>query len=233
VRSKKKKSAGFSAESQFAFMVVGMNFAAFALTHYHPGFQKYLPSLILYPENLIHGKLWCLLTSGFIHRDWSHLLFNMAGVLIFGRIVERRLGVAKTAIIYFGTLFLSMLLTILAYTTLLHKQVAIIGASGAVMGLIAAAMLLEPFCITYEMILPIPMMIKGWMFLYADFQGFLSGERDGISHLAHLCGFMSIAILVYFFSHEDRRTLSTGLIVNILSFMGFLYLRQCFLHLAV
>ena len=41
------------------------------------------------------------------------------------------------------------------------------------MGLVSAAMLLDPFAMTYEMIVPLPVMVKGWMFLYADIGGFL------------------------------------------------------------
>ena len=181
--------------------------------------------LILYPGNLLAGNYGCLVTSGFIHRNGMHLFLNMLGVFIFARIVERHLGILKTFFVYMGALILSMLFSTGVYVFILQKNVAIIGASGAVMGLIATAMLLDPFCITYEMVFPLPVMVKGWMFLYADVKGFLSGESDGVSHLAHLCGFISVAFLVYFLSKRDKRLMRTGLLINIISFIAFLFIR--------
>lgn len=209
----------------FPLLMITANAAAFAALH-NPAVQKALPQLILYPGNLLQGRIWCLVTSGFIHHNLEHLLLNMLGVFVFGRIVERHLGLAKTCFIYFGSLAVSMIFAVGIYALILKKSVAIIGASGAVMGLIAAAMLLDPFTVTYEMILPIPVMVKGWLFLYADFRGFLGGEQDGVSHLAHLCGFLSIGVLTYFLSHEDKRKLMLGLLINIFSFVGFLFLRN-------
>jgi len=170
---------------------------------------------ILSPEQLMSGRIWTLITSGF-----------MLGVFIFARIVENQLGFKKTMFVYFGSLVISMATATFLYAAVMHKQTAIIGASGAVMGLIAAAMLLDPFNVTYEMILPVPVIIKGWMFLYADVQGFLGGEGDGVSHLAHICGFFSVMIIVYFLSHRDKQQMRAGLIVNMVFLLAYFLLRQ-------
>lgn len=190
--------------------------------------ENALMPVILFPGNLLQGNVACLVTSGFLHHNWQHLLGNMLGVFIFGRIVERRLGMMKTFFVYMGALVLSMLFATGVYAFVLQKNVAIIGASGAVMGLISAAMLLDPFRITFEMLLPLPVMVKGWIFLGADLRGFLGGEKDGVSHLAHLFGFLSVAVLVYFLSKEDKRKMTAGFVINILSFAGFLILKQKF-----
>jgi len=124
-----------------------------------------------------------------------------------------------------------MSFSILIYTYVLNKNIAIIGASGALMGLISTAMLLEPFAITYEMLLPIPVMIKGWIFLYWDIIGFLGGERDGTSHLGHLLGFLSIAVLAYFLGQKDKKVMRAGLVINIASFIIFCFLGQWFKHI--
>lgn len=187
----------------------------------------YLPrQWILFPGNLLQGNFWPLIASGFLHSDLLHLAMNMLGIYVFGRIAEEYLGPWKTLFIYFGSLIISMLSATFIYALVLHKNVAIIGASGAVMGLIATAVLLDPFRVTYEMILPLPVMVKGWMFLYADIQGFLGGERDGVSHLAHLCGFLSVGLLVYFLSSRDQKAMRAGFIVNIISFFVFLLIYQ-------
>jgi membrane associated rhomboid family serine protease len=181
-----------------------------------------MPNLVLSMMNLSKGFVWTLLTSAFVHADWTHLLVNMLGVFVFGRVVEQELGITKTFFVYFGSLFISMLFAITGYFFILQKNVIIIGASGALMGLISAGMLLAPFRITMEMFLPIPLMVKGWAFFYFDLQGLLQKEKDGVSHLAHILGFLAISILVYFFGKKEQKRFSTGLWINIISFIVFL-----------
>ena len=190
--------------------------------HVMPADTQHLLSLIASNRNLLEGNYACLITSGFIHRNFSHLFFNMLGVFIFARIVERRFGFFKTMFIYFGAQVFSMLCALGVYNYILGKDILIIGASGALMGLIGCAMLLEPFCITYETFFPVPVMIKGWMFISADLLGFLGGERDGVSHLAHLFGFFSVALLVYFFSKKEKETMRAGLQINVFFLVMFL-----------
>ncbi len=209
--------SGFFAQSTASLFLIALNTAAFWFMHFTGQGQKYISEFILFPGNLIHGKVWCLVTSGFVHYDRTHLLFNMLGLFVFGYIVQRKMGFSKTLFIYFGSLMISMLCATVVYAAFLHKSVAIIGASGAVMGLMGVAVLMAPFSITYEMLLPIPTMVKGWLFLWADLKGFLGGENDGVSHLTHLFGFASVIILVYFLSDEDKRKLTLGLMVNIAS----------------
>jgi len=211
------------ADSRAAVALILINIGIFA----HVARQGTLPlNWVLSPGQLLEGHFWPLVTSGFLHGDSMHLAMNMLGVFVFGRIAERHLGALKTVFIYFGSLILSMLCATLIYVFWLHKNVAIIGASGAVMGLMAAAVLVDPFCITYEMILPLPVMVKGWLFLYADIQGLLGGEQDGVSHLAHLCGFLSIGLLVYFLSARDKNIMRAGLLMNVFSFVFFLFIYQ-------
>ncbi|OGX10149.1 MAG: hypothetical protein A2Y06_00020 [Omnitrophica WOR_2 bacterium GWA2_37_7] len=207
-------------------IILALNTAVFYFMYYVPKGNENIQPFIMYPGNLINGKVWCVITSGFIHGSLSHFLWNMFGVFIFGKIVEKKLGVRKTLFIYFGALTISMLFSTMVYVFLLHKNVAIIGASGAVMGLISGAMLLSPFTITYEMILPIPTMVKGWMFFYADIQGFLNQASDGVSHLAHIFGFLSIAVLVYFLSHKDKKAMKVGMLINIFSIIVLLLLNH-------
>ena len=225
LKEKQPGFLGFIFESEAGFFIIIANLAAYAFTHYTLLGRALLDYLVLYPANIFEAKNYlCLVTSGFIHRDASHLFWNMLGVFVFARIIERRMGAGKVLFIYFGALVISMLASIWVYTYVLAKNTAIIGASGAVMGLMATAMLLDPFCITYEMIIPLPVMLKGWMFLYADLQGLLSAEKDGVGHLVHLFGFFSVGALVYFLSKADKKAMFMGLVINIFSLIVFLFL---------
>ena len=218
---------GFILGSEAGFYLIVANVAAFGFFRYTAWGNSLLDYVVLYPENFFNAKNFlCLITSGFIHANTSHLFWNILGIYVFSRIVERRLGIAGTFIVYFGSLFISMLASIFVYTYVLQQNTIIIGASGAVMGLVAASMLLDPFAITFELMVPLPVIIKGWMFLFADLKGLLNAENDGISHLVHLFGFLSIGILVYFLSEEAKKTMSIGLVINILSFIAFLFLQH-------
>lgn len=218
----------FLLNSTFVNIIVPLNLLLFVLCWYTERGAGLMPRLILSPENLAKGYIWTFITSGFIHADWQHLLLNMLGVFVFGRVVEQELGGAKTFFIYFGALLLSMLLATAGYHFIFHKNVIIIGASGALMGLISASMLLAPFRITMEMLLPIPVMVKGWLFFFMDLQGLLQQEKDGVSHLSHLLGFLTISILVYFLSKKDRKRFKSGLWINIISFVAFIALSYCY-----
>ena len=221
-----KNLGSFIFRSKLAIIIILLNSLVFWFLKTSPHAQEYLPKLIFYPGNILKGYWWTFLTSGFIHLEWVHFLLNMLAVFVFSYVLEKHLGFWKTFFIYFGALCISMIFSSLAYVFFLHKNLVIIGASGAVMGLVSAAMLLDPFCITWEMILPFPMMVKGWLFIYADLKGFLNGETDGTSHLTHLFGYVSIALLVYFLSKKDHKKLRTGFMINIISLAAVLLLRN-------
>jgi membrane associated rhomboid family serine protease len=205
-------------------LLIMINVGVYSYIKLKPISLESVSRFVLTPASLLNGKFLTVITSGFLHGNLHHLFFNMVGLFVFGRAVELKFGPFKTLVIYLGALALSMFFAILIYVFILHKNMAIIGASGAVMGLLSCAMLINPFDISYEMILPIPVMIKGWIFISADFQGFLGGEPDGVSHLAHLLGFVSIALLFYFLNKEEQSLMTKGIIINLLSFSLFLFL---------
>jgi membrane associated rhomboid family serine protease len=187
--------------------------------------QTWLEAWMLKPYDIVSVRCYSVVLAGFVHADLLHLGMNMLGVWVFGNIVEERLGFWKTVYVYFGAQIISMVCASVIYM-MLERSVAIVGASGAVMGLLAASMLLNPFKVTYEMIIPIPVMFKGWLFLTADVIGFLEAEQDGVSHTAHLMGFLSIVLLMYFLSHDDRKKMHSGFIINLLSLAVFFYIKM-------
>jgi membrane associated rhomboid family serine protease len=215
----------FLLEPRAAVFLIVLHGAVFFLFRYFLSTEQQ-GIFLLSPQNFAAGRFWTVLTTGLIHIQPLHLVLNMVGVFVFGRVVERHLGPARTLLIYFGSLGFSLASAMGIYAFILHQDVTLVGASGAIMGLISAAVLLDPFLVTYELILPLPLMLKGWMFFYADLKGFGQGERDGVSHLAHLTGFLSIAVLVFLLSEKHRDQMRTGLLINISSFLVFLLLRR-------
>jgi len=80
------------------------------------------------------GEYWRLVTSGFLHVDLIHLLFNMFALFILGGMLEPAIGRLKFAVIYFVSLLAGSFGALL-----LEPVAATAGASGAVFGLMGAA----------------------------------------------------------------------------------------------
>jgi membrane associated rhomboid family serine protease len=172
---------------------------------------------MIYPADLFSIRAYTLITSGFMHASWEHLLGNMLALFIFGRVVEKKLGYAKTALIYFGALIISGVFSSLIDLYITGSTTPSLGASGAIMGLVAAAILIDPFYITFDLIIPLPIMIVGWITIYSDISGIISPVADDIGHFAHLGGFLSVGVLLFLFERDERQKFKKGLIINVIS----------------
>ncbi len=128
-----------------------------------------------------------LFTSGFLHVDWMHLLFNMYALYLFGDIVAKILGTDDFVIIYIVSLFAGNL-----YSLIYHKDepyYSAVGASGAVSGILYSSILLYPAMELYLFFIPIP--IPGYVFalgyiLYSIYG--MKKQLGNIGHAAHLGG---------------------------------------------
>jgi membrane associated rhomboid family serine protease len=180
-----------------------------------------LSPFMMYPQDLFSLRAYSLITAGFLHANITHLLGNMLALLIFGRVVERKLGLTKTAVIYFGALILSGIFSSLIDIVFTGSNVPGLGASGAIMGLVAAAILIDPLYLTYELILPLPIMVVGWLTIYADITGIINPTADGIGHFAHLGGFLSIAVLIFLLHKNEQADMKKGFFINMVSLVVF------------
>ena len=80
--------------------------------------------------------------------------------------------------------------------------------------MIATAMLLKPFKLTYAMIVPLPVMVVGWIAISTDVAGLLDDSASGVSHIAHIGGFLSITLIMYLLGGDDKTILKKGLLIN-------------------
>jgi len=176
--------------------------------------EELLLQLLLYPADILGLRAFTLFTSGFLHANLLHLFGNILILFIFGRVVERELGSAKFTFVYFGSLLLSGIISA-SISLLTNNAIPSLGASGAIMGVVAFGILLKPLALCYEFLIPLPLFLIGWGALLADILGVFSQEQSGISHTAHLGGFFSIVLSGYFLSGIDKKKLLTGLWINI------------------
>lgn len=129
-----------------------------------------------------------LLTSGFLHSGWVHLLLNMGALLAFSPVLMQVFGLANYFIIYAASLIGGSLLSLYIHRN--HGDYRALGASGAISGLIFAYILLFPDESSISAFI-LPIRIKSWVFGLAyviiSIWG-IKSNKDNIGHDAHLGG---------------------------------------------
>jgi rhomboid protease GluP len=123
------------------YLIIGLNLFAFVLEIKFGGSTNFLTLYglgALVPTEVINGDWWRLLTAAFLHFGFLHLLMNMFGLYVFGRLVEFNLGIARYLILYFtaglGSMLAVTFMSVMGYS----KTEFVVGASGCVMGLVGA-----------------------------------------------------------------------------------------------
>ena len=147
-------------------------------------FRKYLFSI---PEILVGKQYLRIVSSGFLHVDWGHLLFNMFALYSFGELLFQLVGPLEFFVIYFVSLVGGNLLSLIINRHKSHYSA--VGASGAVSGVIFACIAIYPDVGIYIFFIPIP--IPGWVFGPAFILISIFGmkrQSDNIGHEAHLGG---------------------------------------------
>ncbi len=125
-----------------------------------------------------------LVSSGFLHADFMHLFFNMFSLFLFQKSIIMYFGGIGFLIIYFGSMILGNVLSLLMYK---HQPwYSAIGASGAVSGVIFASIAMAPNGISVNF-------LPGWVFgtLYFGYSVYMilnPKQWDNLGHSAHLGG---------------------------------------------
>jgi membrane associated rhomboid family serine protease len=130
-----------------------------------------------------------LISSGFLHANWMHLIFNMLSLFFFGRYVEMVLGAPVYVMLYLLSLVGGGLLSLILNRNTEYRA---LGASGAVSGIIFACIFIFPGGSVYMFPLPFP--IPSWLYAILFVVISLYGMRSrvgNIGHDAHLGGALS------------------------------------------
>lgn len=164
-------------------------------------------------------KPYQLITHMFMHGGIAHILFNMFGLWMFGSILEKAWGSKKFLIFYMlcgivaGAAEMFVLKDVLKYDAVLGQNILYlgqaVGASGAIMGVMAAFAYLFPNTPLYVMFIPVPVKAKFVIpaFILIDlFGGLYKIPGDNIAHFAHLGGALTGFILVLIWNKTNRKT---------------------------
>ena len=158
----------------------------------------------LWPLQAIDGhvyfKLWQIITYAFLHdtHNYSHILFNMLGLWMFGAEIERYVGPRRLLACYFASVVTAALSQLFIPMLFGAPPAPTIGASGGVFGLLLAYAVMFPHRKVVPLIPPIPM--PAWLFatIYACIELFLgvTGNLSGVAHFAHLGGMIGSALVI-------------------------------------
>ncbi|MEE8577794.1 MAG: rhomboid family intramembrane serine protease [candidate division Zixibacteria bacterium] len=133
-------------------------------------------------------------TSMFLHGGWMHLIGNMLFLWIYGNNIEDYLGPIKFLIFY---LLAGVLAVALYSLPNLGSQIPLVGASGAIAGVMGAYVVLYPraeitcllfFFFIQFIVLPAKIVLGLWFVL--QLFNVLAGSSSGIAYLAHIGGFL-------------------------------------------
>lgn len=184
-----------------------------------------------YPKNDLFG-FWQLLTHMFMHGSISHILFNMFGLWMFGSPLVQMWGKQKFLFFYLSTGLGAALLQILVYhlqiqgwvddlvaqgyaldeiyRSLQQSQslfhVTMVGASGALYGVLVAFAFLFPNAELMLIFLPIPIKAKYFvpLVLLMDlFFGFSSYSMGPIAHFAHVGGALTGFLMMWYWKRNQ------------------------------
>jgi membrane associated rhomboid family serine protease len=139
-----------------------------------------------------------LVTSMFLHGGWDHLLGNMIYLFVFGDDIEEALGWLRFLVFYLAC----GVLAALGFIALnVHSTTPLVGASGAISGVLAAYLMLRPcakvtvFFLRAVVRVRAYWVIGGWILLQLFYFG--SHQDDGVAYAAHLGGLIAGAALFW------------------------------------
>jgi uncharacterized protein len=120
---------------------------------------------------------WRLITSMFAHGSLSHLMSNMFSLLLFGLILEGRIGAKRV-------LWLFLLSGVVI--NIFSPYASSLGASGAIFAVLGVLVVLRPWMMVWVYSMPVPMFLAGLIWLGVDIFGVF--YPSGVGNIAHLSG---------------------------------------------
>lgn len=188
----------------FALLVA--NGIVFALQQLSPRFL--IINFALWPFGVPNSPFapWQLITYGFLHGNLSHIFFNMFGLWMFGRDLERLMGPRKFLTYYFTCVVGAAVVQLVVAGTQ-GGLYPTLGASGGVFGILLAYGLTYPNRMVMLMFPPIPMKAKYFVLFYGLLELYLglSGGAPGVANFAHLGGMFFGFMLLRYWARPRRK----------------------------
>jgi len=191
-------------EAPITLLLIGVTCVVSLLAFRTPSL---LMRLILWPPAIDrHRQYDRLVTYGFIHADFWHLLFNMVTLFFFGRVMEQVMTQLSGSRLTFVAFYFSALVVSILPTYLKHQKdpnYRSLGASGAVSAVLFAYILIDPWARIGVFFVPMPAIVFAVLYIaYSIWMDRRGG--DNVNHGAHLAG---AAYGILFFAAMEPRVL--------------------------
>ncbi len=177
-----------------------INVAVFVAAWMIPRFDQILTDWFsVYPWNIYNVlQVWRLVTYQFLHSGILHILFNMLVLYFFGPMLERQWGSKKFLTFYLVCGAIGGILYQLLVIVHILPAMPLVGASGAIYGMLAAGAILFPNLRVFVMgIFPMPLMVLALIFAGISILRFFGGHNAG-GEAAHLAGMAAGAVYVLY-----------------------------------
>ena len=181
-----------------------------------------VPAFITLPSNsenltFIHPYL-TLLSSAFLHAGWMHLIGNMLYLWIFGDNVEDSMGIMRFVIFYIICALSAGLLQVTFNPT---SYIPMVGASGAIAGVLGSYLVLYPkanvkvfiWIIFFVRTINVPAWIVLGIWIMIQFISLpesLNSQSGGVAYFAHIGGFIAGDILTPFFKKPEKQIFASA-----------------------
>lgn len=186
IRDSSEENRPFSS-SQSIFILIALNVIVYLVVPI--GSRLWLNDFALSSIGIQHLKLWQSVTYMFLHAGVAHLVFNMWGVYMFGSLVVPFIGTLRFLTLYFLSGVCGAGLWLIFNW---GSRVPVVGASGAIFGVMMASAMLHPDLKVQLIFPPIPIKMKFFVSIYGiiEIVSELSNVQGNVAHLAHLGGFL-------------------------------------------
>ncbi|MBE6181888.1 MAG: rhomboid family intramembrane serine protease [Rikenellaceae bacterium] len=140
----------------------------------------------------------------FLHANFEHLFFNMFALWMFGRTLEVELG-SQRFLTYYLVCGIGAALIQAAIAVGMDTPMVLVGASGAVFGLLLAFGVMHPNAVIMLVIPPIPMKAKWFVIVYGLIELFLGWRGAGnVAHFAHVGGMLWGFMLLWWWKRNGK-----------------------------
>ena len=204
VKQRKTMNSSYFSTPPVVKNLIIINCLAFLGVWHIPSLNQFMGQYgVLYWFGSPYYHSYQFVTYMFLHASLEHLFFNMFALWMFGRTLEYALG-SKRFLIYYmvcgvGAALLQYL-TALAFGEL---PMSLVGASGAVMGLLLAFGVMHPNAVIMLLIPPIPMKAKWFVIIYGVIELFLGWRGVGnVAHFAHVGGMLWGFLLLHWWKQR-------------------------------
>lgn len=139
-------------------------------------------------QGITELKVWTFFTSIFLHADAEHLVLNMIALFFFGRVVEEALGWKKYLMVFITSGVVGNFAVMLSSLVgIMPAAIPTIGASGAIFGVLGAAMILKPFdLVFYPYLIPVPVIMVALLYAIFNIAEFFISAAYGVSQIAYV-----------------------------------------------